>query len=501
MKLSVSTYGWSNFSFEDYASLAKEMHIEGVEIHDITESRFSGVGAPFQKGEIEHTVRGLTAQGLSITCLDARSNPADKNQAEKSGKEILFLIDMAKKVNASFVRIRALETGLSEAEEDENVKSVVRSVLNEAEKANVTILIETAGIYADTSRLADILNDFACDSLQALWDVHHPYRFRGEKPEKTITNLGAYVKHVHLKDSVVGACGPQYCLLGEGTLPMREIFLALRSVSYDGFYCLEWDPDWMKEISDPSVILAHFSSFVHGFEPESSWKSHLYMNKQGNGKYVWKHDQLIDATFPQVLDRMVQEFPDQLCFKYTTLDYTRTYSQFRDDVDACARALISLGVKPNSHVTIWATNVPAWYISFWATTKIGATLVTMNTAYKIAEAEYLLRQSDTHTLIMVDGYRDSNYVEIIKTLCPELKDTKPGESLHAKKLPFLRNVVTVGFSMDGCLTWDEMMARAPMVPVEEVYRRAAEIKGDDVANMQYTSGTTGFPKGVMLTHR
>ena len=501
MKLSVSTFGWNNFSFADFVSVAREMRLDGIEIHDIGESRFTGVGAPFQKNEIDHTVRSLKALGLSITCLDARMNPAEADENGDKVQEIKNLIAFAEKVGAPFVRLRALSTGEGEEAENANVKALVYQVLPFAQKKDVTLLIETCGIFADTSRLVGILNEFACDNLAALWDVHHPYRVMGEKPEKTITNLGAYVKHVHLKDSIIkdGKC--KYCLLGEGTLPMKEIFGALRSVSYDGFYSLEWDPKWLEELDDPSVVYAHFASFVKNFEPAPAWEQGLYLNRAGDGRYVWKHDTLIDCTFPQVLDRMVKEFPDQLCFKYTTLDYTRTYSEFRDDVDACARALISMGVKRDSHVTVWATNVPAWYIAFWATTKIGATLVTMNTAYKIAEAEYLLRQSDTHTLIMVDGYRDSNYVDIIERLCPELKDTVPGEPLHAKKLPFLRNVVTVGFRMDGCLTFDEMMDRAPMVPLEEVHRRAAEIKGDDVANMQYTSGTTGFPKGVMLTHR
>ena len=146
-------------------------------------------------------------------------------------------------------------------------------------------------------------------------------------------------------------------------------------------------------------------------------------------------------------------------------------------------------------MAIWATNVSQWFITFWATVKIGAVLVTVNTAYKIHEAEYLLRQSDTHTLVMVDGFKDSDYVSIIKELCPELADVKPGEQLHAKKLPFLRNVITVESKQPGCLTWKEALAMAEKTPVEVVYQRAAMINRHDVCNMQYTSGTTGFPQG------
>ena len=128
-------------------------------------------------------------------------------------------------------------------------------------------------------------------------------------------------------------------------------------------------------------------------------------------------------------------------------------------------------------------------------------LVTVNTAYKIHEAEYLLRQSDTHTLVLVEGWRDSDYAGIIQELCPELASSVPGEPLHLKRLPFLRNIVTVGFSMKGCLTWEEFLTRSRKTPKEALLRRAAEVQPDDVCNMQYTSGTTGFPKGVMLTHR
>ena len=126
--------------------------------------------------------------------------------------------------------------------------------------------------------------------------------------------------------------------------------------------------------------------------------------------------------------------------------------------------------------------------------------MTVNTAYKIHEAEYLLRQSDTHTLVMIDGYKDSDYVAIMKEICPELATAEKGHPLHIKRLPFLRNIITVDSEQPGCYTWNEALALAGRVPVEEVYRRAAAINKHDVCNMQYTSGTTGFPKGVMLTH-
>ena len=120
-----------------------------------------------------------------------------------------------------------------------------------------------------------------------------------------------------------------------------------------------------------------------------------------------------------------------------------------------------------------------------------------NTAYKIHEAEYLLRQSDTHTLIMIDGFRDSDYAAAINELCPELKEAKPGEPLHAKRLPFLRNVITVGFRQPGCLTWEDSLKLADRTPIEEVRRMAAAVDVNDVCNMQYTSGTTGFPLSLI----
>ena len=361
----------------------------------------------------------------------------------------------------------------------------------------MTILIKTSGIYADTARLRALMDGFACDQLAALWDMHHPYRDYNESADTTIKNLGAYVKHVHLRDS---DDKDTYNLIGEGTLPVADMMRALSSIDYDGYISLEWKVEWMDDLPDYEIIFPHFVNYMSRFEKTRGKKKSLYPNHDGTGQYVWKKDELINLTFSQVLDRMVEEFPDQYAFKYTTLDYVRTYEEFREDVDRFARALISLGVKAGMKVSVWATNVPAWYIAFWATTKIGAVLVTVNTAYKIHEADYLFRQSDTHTLIMIESCLDSNYKQIINEICPEIASSTPGKPLHCKRLPFLRNVITVGFKQPGCLTFEEAMERADLVAPEELHRMAARVRPDDVCNMQYTSGTTGFPKGVMLTH-
>ena len=406
---------------------------------------------------------------------------------------------IAKNLHIPNLRLRA---SASEHEEEaiESVASVIAQVLPEAEACGVTLLLETTGLFCNTSVLRDMLERFASDNLSALWELSGTYFVGGEMPETVIRNLGAYVRHVHFSDAKKTENGLEHCLAGEGELPIKEVMLALRSVNYDGFVSLVWNPEWCEELNEMEIIFAQYVGFMKQFSDTSKHEKTLYHNNTRTGKYVWKKDLLIDATFSQVLDRMVEEFPDQYAFKYTTLDYTRTYSEFRDDVDTFCRSLIAMGVKAGHHVAVWASNVPQWFIAFWATTKIGAVLVTVNTAYKIHEAEYLLKQSDTHTLIMTEGSKDTKYGDIVAELCPELEYHKAGTPLHSKRLPFLRNVITVGFRQKGCLEWNEAVELSSQVPLETVYRMAAMVDKDDVANMQYTSGTTGFPKGVMLTH-
>ena len=499
MKLSFSTKGWHNSNFDDFCEAANYIGFSGIELHNIHNRLFTEKDGAFHDYASAATLRRLFEKKLEIPCIDVVADIADSECETDTIDEIKRCIEIANNLRIPYIRMRANNSTDKEAATAQVVKTI-EAVHALAIDNNVTLLIETSGLFAVTKTLCEVLDSFASDNVAALWHLSHAYFAGKESPEQVIKNLGAYVKHVHFSDAKKVDDKVEYCLAGEGELPIKEMMLALSSVNYDGYISLIWDPSWCEELDDMEIIFAQYKEFMKQFDDTSKNKKTLYYNNRHTGKYVWKKDLLIDATFGDVLDKMVEEFPDQYAFKYTTLDYTRTYSEFRDDVDTFARALIAMGVKAGTKVAVWASNVPQWYIAFWATVKIGAILVTVNTAYKIHEAEYLFRQSDTHTLIMTQGAKDTNYGKIVAKLCPELENTKEGNQVHSKRLPFLRNVITVGFKQTGCMTWNQALEFANKVPVSEVHRMAALVDKNDVCNMQYTSGTTGFPKGVMLTH-
>ena len=209
---------------------------------------------------------------------------------------------------------------------------------------------------------------------------------------------------------------------------------------------------------------------------------------------------LLYKTIGDVLGDFVKTQPNRDCLVYADRDVRYSYKEFEEECNRVGRGLMSLGVKKGDHVAVWSTNYPQWVILQFALPKIGAALVTVNTAYRQYELEYLMRQSDSTTLFLMQNFRDIDYVETLYEVCPELKEATPGQ-LNSERLPFLKNVIFFGDEeYPGMMTWDEILTRGDEFPEELRAQREAEVKPDDICVLMYTSGTTGFPKGVMLTH-
>ena len=232
---------------------------------------------------------------------------------------------------------------------------------------------------------------------------------------------------------------------------------------------------------------------AEGLKPKTSYAS------GAGGLPLW------GCTIGMALDSAASLYANQPALISCHQQIRYTYREFLSQVEQAARGLLRLGIDKGDRVGVWATNYAEWVIAQFATAKIGAVLVTINPAYRAAELQYALRQSECSTLVLMQGFRDCDYVETLASICPEFKGSRPGE-LDSPRLPFLRNVIFTGGAVPAgaygrtMFAWDDLIEMGRCEPQEALRNREATLDSDDPINIQYTSGTTGFPKGATLSH-
>lgn len=209
---------------------------------------------------------------------------------------------------------------------------------------------------------------------------------------------------------------------------------------------------------------------------------------------------LIEKTLGQVLDDTVSRFPNQTAFIFPDCELQWTWKEFQQEVDETAKGLMALGIQKGEKIAVWAPNVPHWVSFMFAAAKIGAVLMTVNTNYRSSELCYQLQQSECENLCLVENFREHDFLETLNAIAPEIR-LQNRNNLHCEKLPHLKRVLFFGdVEQKGMYSVNEIKKLAAAVSAEEFVQRQNSLSPYDTVNMQYTSGTTGFPKGVMLSH-
>lgn len=266
MKLAYSTIGCPEWEWDEVLSAASDLGYQGIEIRGVGRETYAPAIAAFSPARRAHSLESLRRLGLTLTCLTSTCRLGQSDGFEAALDEGRAYVDLAAALGIPFVRVLAETTAAPEvAVDDTLVAKGLRALAGHASGTGVTVLLETSGHYSDTKRLAALFGGLDTGNLGILWDVHHPYRFAVEQPKDTLAHIGKWVKYIHLKDSVMADGRVCYRMLGDGDLPLRDMFAGLRALGYDGWYTLEWVRRWDMTLEEPGIAFARFVATMQEF--------------------------------------------------------------------------------------------------------------------------------------------------------------------------------------------------------------------------------------------
>lgn len=262
MKTAFSTVACPNWTLKDVVTTAKDFKYDGVEIRGIGSELYAPAIDEFSAENLAATKKLLHDNRIVLSCISSNACIAVPNEREAAEKEAKAYIDLAEKLGAKFVRVMPTGNPYNEGGDLAVAKEIYEKLCVYGEKKGITPLLETNGIFADTSVLASFLDGIASKNKGALWDVNHPYRFNREPVATSVKNLSKYIKYVHIKDSKMDDGELTYKLVGYGDFPIKEAVSELKKIGYDGFLSLEWVKRWNRNLEEPYVAIPLYSGYI-----------------------------------------------------------------------------------------------------------------------------------------------------------------------------------------------------------------------------------------------
>ncbi|MEG2813964.1 MAG: sugar phosphate isomerase/epimerase family protein, partial [Oscillospiraceae bacterium] len=248
MKIAFSTLGCPDWTWSEIFATAKDMSFDGIEVRGVANEIYVPHAKRFTPEKIDGTIKKLNDGNMEIPMLTSGASLGENSPTALT--EAKEYIDIANKLSCKYIRVLISSHPNPEEVNLQQAISLYQEICEYGEQKNVKPLIETNGVLANSKAMKDFLSKIKSENKGVLWDIHHPYRFKGEAPEQTLKNLGAYIKYTHIKDSVMVNGKVEYCLIGEGDLPIDKAMRALNSINYDGYVSLEWIKKYAPNLSD-----------------------------------------------------------------------------------------------------------------------------------------------------------------------------------------------------------------------------------------------------------
>lgn len=258
MKIGFSTLGCPSWSWEEILASAKDLGYEGIEVRGLANKIYLPEVKAFHPENIGQVQAELNRLNLEIPCLTTGAFLFDPAQKAGAQKEVMDYLEIAQGLKVPYVRA-LLDKEPYPGEVDEAcIRENLRELLPLAQEKGVTLLVETNGVFASSEKLAKLMEEINHPNLGIIWDVHHPFRYHAELPQLTYSRIKPWIRHIHLKDSVMEAGQVKYKMLGYGDVPVREALALLKKDDFSGYVVLEWVKRWCNDLEEPGIVFAHF---------------------------------------------------------------------------------------------------------------------------------------------------------------------------------------------------------------------------------------------------